>query len=120
MSTLCNACGINYRRALHKSCGKLDLDQLARAMGPSRPSIQKSIKRLRRTKKTITSAMRIGFDDLCCAPPPLHLVNVEESRSPEFISTIGSAPQSPVDVRTTTTKPLLPSIHVLLNELESQ
>lgn len=46
MGTLCNACGINYRRALVKSAaGRLNLDLLARDMGPSRPSIQKAIKR---------------------------------------------------------------------------
>lgn len=49
MNTLCNACGINYRRALSKTRGLLDLDALARSMGPSRPSIQKSLKRLRRS-----------------------------------------------------------------------
>ncbi len=49
METLCNACGINYRRALVKSTtGRLNLDSLARAMGPSRPSIQKALKRQRR------------------------------------------------------------------------
>lgn len=49
MGTLCNACGINYRRALSKSgSGKVDLDLLARDMGPSRPSIQKAIKRQRK------------------------------------------------------------------------
>ncbi len=51
MSLLCNACGINYRRALSKSKGNVNLDDLARAMGPitapCRPSIHKSLKRQR-------------------------------------------------------------------------
>lgn len=51
MSLLCNACGINYRRALSKSKGTVNLDDLARAMGPitapCRPSIHKSLKRQR-------------------------------------------------------------------------
>lgn len=50
MSTLCNACGINYRRALAKrpAGSRLDLDRLAGAVsGPARPSIQKALKRMR-------------------------------------------------------------------------
>lgn len=58
MSTLCNACGINYRRALSKTSGLLDLDALARSMGPSRPSIQKSLKRLRRSAYSSHSSKR--------------------------------------------------------------
>lgn len=45
MSVLCNACGISYRRAITKSDARVDLDRLAREMGPTRPSIQKSLKR---------------------------------------------------------------------------
>lgn len=46
---LCNACGINYRRALSLRNGvHIDLDDLARAMGPARPSIQKALKRAER------------------------------------------------------------------------
>ncbi len=116
MGTLCNACGINYRRALHKSRGTLDLDQLARAMGPSRPSIQKSLKRLRRTKRAAASSHGIGFHSAAAA---LQLVDVSTSRSTEFASPATTAPQSPVDVRTPPT-PLLPSIHVLLNGLTEQ
>lgn len=46
MATLCNACGISYRRALAKtSNGYLNLDQLAQQTGPGRRSIQKALKR---------------------------------------------------------------------------
>lgn len=46
MGTLCNACGINYRRALAKSQdGTLNLDRLAAEMGNARLSIQKALKR---------------------------------------------------------------------------
>lgn len=49
MGTLCNACGINYRRALTKSPdGTLDLDRLAQQMGHTRLSIQKALKRQRK------------------------------------------------------------------------
>ena len=49
MSTLCNACGINYRRALAKyTDGTLDLDRLAQEMGHTRLSIQKALKRQRK------------------------------------------------------------------------
>ena len=48
---LCNACGINYRRALTMAKGQVDLDELARSMGSispnSRPSIHKTLKRQR-------------------------------------------------------------------------
>eukprot|EP00178_Gracilaria_changii_P016698 TRINITY_DN479_c4_g1_i3.p1 TRINITY_DN479_c4_g1~~TRINITY_DN479_c4_g1_i3.p1 ORF type:complete len:305 (+),score=51.99 TRINITY_DN479_c4_g1_i3:85-915(+) len=48
MGTLCNACGINYRRALQKAPnGALDLDQLAHQQG-TRLSIQKALKRQRK------------------------------------------------------------------------
>ena len=117
MGTLCNACGINYRRALHKSRGTLDLDQLARAMGPSRPSIQKSLKRLRRTKRSATP-LNAGINT-STAVAALQLVDMEVSRSNELASPPITAPQSPVDVRTPPT-PLLPSIHVLLNGLTPQ
>ena len=114
MGTLCNACGINYRRALHKSRGTLDLDQLARAMGPSRPSIQKSLKRLRRTKRASASSLCVAFQSAASAP--LHLIDAIPTQPTEFASPPTTAPQSPVDVRTPPT-PLLPSIHMLLNEL---
>lgn len=49
MGTLCNACGINYRRALAKSPGgNLNLDRLAEQMGHTRLSIQKALKRQRK------------------------------------------------------------------------
>lgn len=49
MGTLCNACGINYRRALAKSPGgTLNLDRLAEQMGHTRLSIQKALKRQRK------------------------------------------------------------------------
>lgn len=49
MGTLCNACGINYRRALAKSQGGvLDLDRLSEQMGHTRLSIQKALKRQRK------------------------------------------------------------------------
>lgn len=49
MGTLCNACGINYRRALAKSpSGTLNLDRLAEQMGHTRLSIQKALKRQRK------------------------------------------------------------------------
>lgn len=53
MATLCNACGINYRRARLKAKGRLDLDRLARAMGSKRPSIQKSLKRQRKLELSL-------------------------------------------------------------------
>lgn len=52
MSTLCNACGINYRRARKYEVG-LDLDKLSREVGPNRPSILKSIKRVRKCKRQV-------------------------------------------------------------------
>lgn len=49
MGTLCNACGINYRRALAKSPGGvLNLDRLSEQMGHTRLSIQKALKRQRK------------------------------------------------------------------------
>eukprot|EP00177_Eucheuma_denticulatum_P000611 GFKZ01001099.1.p1 GENE.GFKZ01001099.1~~GFKZ01001099.1.p1 ORF type:complete len:403 (+),score=55.74 GFKZ01001099.1:91-1209(+) len=49
MGTLCNACGINYRRALAKSpAGSLNLDRLAEQMGHTRLSIQKALKKQRK------------------------------------------------------------------------
>lgn len=49
MGTLCNACGINYRRALAKSSPhSLDLDALSRHMGHAKLSIQKALKRQRK------------------------------------------------------------------------
>lgn len=53
MRVLCNACGINFRRATAKRSqgeGPIDLDALARAMGPARPSIQKALKRAKRSR----------------------------------------------------------------------
>lgn len=56
MATLCNACGINYRRARSKANGRLDLDGLARSMGTKRLSIQKSLKRQRKLELSIQSS----------------------------------------------------------------
>lgn len=62
MGTLCNACGINYRRAL-KMYPDLDLDKLSQQVAATtvtpnekpRASIQKSIKRQR--KKGVNTAL---------------------------------------------------------------
>lgn len=53
MRVLCNACGINFRRATAKRAveeGPIDLDALAREMGPARPTIQKALKRATRSR----------------------------------------------------------------------
>ncbi|CAN8076999.1 unnamed protein product [Agarophyton chilense] len=57
MGTLCNACGINYRRALQKAPDTmLDLDQLAQQQG-TRLSIQKALKRQRKLSPTLSPAL---------------------------------------------------------------
>lgn len=59
MGTLCNACGINYRRALSKAPeGQLDLDSLAVEMGHTRLSIQKALKRQRKQAATMQQFKR--------------------------------------------------------------
>lgn len=66
MGTLCNACGINYRRALSKMpAGKLNLDTLAQCAGhpTARPSIQKALKRVRKqsaSRRARTAAMTVS------------------------------------------------------------
>lgn len=53
MATLCNACGINYRRALSKtSSDSLNLDLLAQQTGSARLSIQKALKRQRKLNRS--------------------------------------------------------------------
>ncbi len=58
MSTLCNACGINYRRARKYETG-LDLDKLSKEVGPNRPSILKSIKRVRKCKRPTAKVLQV-------------------------------------------------------------
>lgn len=59
MGTLCNACGINYRRALAKSpSGTLNLDRLAEQMGHTRLSIQKALKRQRKLSASVCDFKR--------------------------------------------------------------
>lgn len=59
MATLCNACGINYRRALGKTTqDQLDLDLLAQQTGRGRLSIQKALKRIR---KQSSAASNVGL-----------------------------------------------------------
>lgn len=58
MGTLCNACGINYRRALQKAPnGMLDLDALAQQQG-TRLSIQKALKRQRKLSPVLAQFKR--------------------------------------------------------------
>lgn len=75
MGILCNACGINYRRAVAGSGGVgIDLPRLAEAMGPVRPSIQKALKRVRR------EALRANT----CADPDSPMSPVSVRRNPSL------------------------------------
>lgn len=73
MGTLCNACGINYRRALTKTAtGKLNLDSLAQSAGhpTARPSIQKALKRVRKqgaARRTRTTGLTVSNERVAVA-----------------------------------------------------
>lgn len=57
MATLCNACGINYRRALSKTPTQhINLDRLAQQTGSTRLSIQKALKRQRKVSSSSSSS----------------------------------------------------------------
>jgi len=58
MMTLCNACGINYRRAVKNEGKFIDLDQLSRDTSCLKLSIQKSIKRQRNLKRAYLDVVR--------------------------------------------------------------
>lgn len=61
MAVLCNACGINYRRALSKTeSGGLNLDRLAHQAGKDRLSIQKALKRQRKLRNNARSTASNG------------------------------------------------------------
>lgn len=76
MATLCNACGINYKREV-RLVGEIDLDELAKLTWPSRLSIHKSMKRVRRARlqsvrqrscelPSMRSFGRISIPDILC------------------------------------------------------
>lgn len=123
MRVLCNACGINFRRAAAKRSpceGPIDLDVLARAMGPARPSIQKALKRAR------WSRMMGGKQELSGdnsrrphLPRPNMLLGLEPLRTVASTSNEdlkSDAVSKCVQIRRTQV-PALPSIGMLLKSI---
>lgn len=79
MSILCNACGLNYRRAARSNNGHVDLDALARFMekaGTRKLSICKSLKR----QRYASSFTRI-YDEETTLPPLVQTKTVLPSMS---------------------------------------
>lgn len=99
MGTLCNACGINYRRALAKSQGEtLNLDRLAEQMGHTRLSIQKALKRQRK----LTASAQLAVKRARVTP--------SSTSYPTAISNLTSQPttQQPLESRYQTDAPTHP------------
>lgn len=94
MGTLCNACGINYRRALSKVHSGIDLnlDRLSQQYaGHSRLSIQKALKR--HSKRPVVKSHKVNRSSRRDPLTPLR--NLENCLSPTLdISTISSSSSS--------------------------
>lgn len=117
MRVLCNACGINFRRATAKRAveeGPIDLDALAREMGPARPTIQKALKRsmrsrLDRAKRGMEKATSMSRDPRSV----IGLTNVS-SLSGRVVKRRTAGPCSQVVEEPA---PVLPSIQTLLRSI---
>ncbi len=96
MSILCNACGLNYRRAARSNNGHVDLDALARFMqstGTRKLSICKSLKR----QKVAYSFPKM-YHDKTISPPRVQTNTVLPSMS-VLLHSIKEAQQDDVRLR---------------------
>lgn len=120
MRVLCNACGINFRRASAKRSkidGPIDLDALARAMGPARPSIQKALKRASHARIGMAKHVMTGNGSnkrhIPRSPPGLEVPKVSSvSREIFKARTVERCSQDE-----TRPVPILPSIQMLLKSI---